>query len=287
MNLPTQLVTNNLPIGSLEAYIHQANQIPMLTAEEEVDYAKRFQDGDELEGARQLVLSHLRYVVRIARGYLGYGLPLNDLIQEGNVGLMKAVKRFDPTLGVRLVSFAVHWIKSEIHEFVLKNWRIVKVATTKAQRKLFFNLRQMKQRLGWASAEEVDAVAKDLGVSTKEVQLMEMRLNAMDVAWDADESDNDAMSYQAPAHYLADEKANPAYIIEQADGELQDGERLHFAISALDERSQDILKQRWFPEEKATTLHALAEKYGISAERVRQLEKTALRKLREALTEAA
>lgn len=288
MSLPALLGTNQLPIGSLEAYIHQANQIPMLTAEEEFDCAKRFHEQGDLDGARQLVLAHLRYVVRIARGYLGYGLPLNDLIQEGNVGLMKAVKRFDPEQGVRLVSFAVHWIKSEIHEFVLKNWRIVKIATTKAQRKLFFNLRQMKQRLGWSSAEEVEAVAKDLGVTTKDVRVMEMRLNAMDIAWDADDSDNDTASFQSvPAHYLGDEKADPALIVEQADDELQDGEKLHLAIGSLDERSQDILKQRWFSEEKSMTLHALADKYSISAERVRQLEKAALHKLKKVLSEAA
>lgn len=288
MNLPMQLATNHLPLGSLDAYIHQANQIPMLTAEEELEYAKQFQEQGDLEGARQLVLAHLRYVVRVARGYMGYGLPLNDLIQEGNVGLMKAVKRFDATLGVRLVSFAVHWIKSEIHEFVLKNWRIVKVATTKAQRKLFFNLRQMKQRLGWASAEEVDAVAKDLGVTPHDVRTMEMRLNAMDVAWDLDDSDSDTTAYQSvPARYLGDETADPAYILEQQDGEAQDGEKLHSAMISLDERSQDILKQRWLSDEKAMTLHVLAEKYGISAERVRQLEKNALKKLRESMSIAS
>lgn len=282
MNLPLQLATTHLPLGSLDAYIHQVNQVPMLTAEEERDCAERFQSDGDIEAARQLVLAHLRYVVRVARGYLGYGLPLNDLIQEGNVGLMKAVKRFDPSLGVRLVSFAVHWIKSEIHEFVLKNWRIVKVATTKAQRKLFFNLRQMKQRLGWCSAEEIDAVAKDLGVTPKDVQVMEMRLNAMDAPWDGDDTDDEATtSYQAvPSRYLGDASADPACIIEQQDGELQESEKLHVAMARLDERSQDILKQRWFADEKAMTLHALAEKYNISAERVRQLEKNAMNKLK-------
>ncbi len=282
MNLPLQLATTQLPIGSLDAYIHQANQIPLLTLEEERDCARRFHEEGDIEGARQLVLAHLRYVVRVARGYLGYGLPLNDLIQEGNVGLMKAVKRFDPNQGVRLVSFAVHWIKSEIHEFVLKNWRIVKVATTKAQRKLFFNLRQMKKRLGWSSAEEINAIAEDLGVTPKDVQVMEMRLNAMDAAWDGDESDSDgATSFHfSPAGYLGDEKADPAYIIEQEDGELQEGEKLHLAMAKLDTRSQDILKQRWFQDDKAMTLHALADKYNISAERVRQLEKNAMKKIR-------
>ncbi|MCH9717738.1 MAG: RNA polymerase sigma factor RpoH [Gammaproteobacteria bacterium] len=286
MHLPLQLATTHLPIGSLDAYIHQANQIPLLTVEEERDCAQRFHEVGDIEAARHLVLAHLRYVVRVARGYLGYGLPLNDLIQEGNIGLMKAVKRFDPTLGVRLVSFAVHWIKSEIHEFVLKNWRIVKVATTKAQRKLFFNLRQMKKRLGWCSAEEINAVAEDLGVTPKDVRVMEMRLNAMDSSWDGDDvSDNDTSttSQFVPARYLSDASADPAYIIEQADDEHQESEKLQFAMTQLDGRSQDILKQRWLQDEKAITLHALAEKYSISAERVRQLEKNAMQKLRKYL----
>ena len=197
MSLQLQLSTMSVPVGNLDAYIYQANQIPMLSAEEEYDCAQRFQDEGDVEGARRLVLAHLRYVIRVARGYLGYGLPLNDLIQEGNVGLMKAVKRFDPKMGVRLVSFAVHWIKAEIHEFVLHNWRIVKVATTKAQRKLFFNLRQMKKRLGWLNHEEVDAVASDLGVSREEVLVMEQRLNAMDAPYDAVDSDDDDHSYTA------------------------------------------------------------------------------------------
>ncbi len=283
MNLSMQLATTQLPIGSLDAYIHQANQIPLLTLEEEQDCARRFHDEGDLEGARQLVLAHLRYVVRVARGYLGYGLPLNDLIQEGNVGLMKAVKRFDPSQGVRLVSFAVHWIKSEIHEFILKNWRIVKIATTKAQRKLFFNLRQMRKRLGWSSAEEINAIAEDLGVTPKDVQVMEMRLNAMDASWDGYDSDGETASTQqfAPAGYLGDAKADPAHIIEQEAGELHDGERLYLAMERLDARSQDILKQRWLHDDRGLTLHALAEKYDISAERVRQLEKNAMKKIRE------
>lgn len=283
MSLPMQLLTTQLPIGSLDAYIHQANQIPLLTLEEEQACARRFHEEGDLEGARQLVLSHLRYVVRVARGYLGYGLPLNDLIQEGNVGLMKAVKRFDPSQGVRLVSFAVHWIKSEIHEFILKNWRIVKIATTKAQRKLFFNLRQMKQRLGWSSAEEIHAIAEELGVTPKDVQVMEMRLNAMDASWDGYDSENDTPAAQqfAPAAYIGDEKADPAHILQQEAGELHDGERLHLALASLDARSQDILQQRWLNDDKGMTLHALAEKYDISAERVRQLEKNAMKKIRE------
>jgi RNA polymerase sigma-32 factor len=284
---PQLLSTMNLPIGSIDAYIYRANQIPMLTAEEEYECAQRFREEGDVEGARRLVLAHLRYVIRVARGYLGYGLPLNDLIQEGNVGLMKAVKRFDPKMGVRLVSFAVHWIKAEIHEFVLHNWRIVKVATTKAQRKLFFNMRQMKQRLGWLTHEEVDAVANDLGVSREEVLVMEQRLNAMDSSYDASDADDDETSFKsAPARYLHDASSDPAYIFEQENSEDQSREKLHLAFERLDERSQDILQQRWLVDDKAVTLHSLAEKYGVSAERVRQLEKNAMKKLRLYMEEA-
>jgi len=279
MSQQLQLHAMNLPIGNLEAYIHRVNQIPLLTAEEEMDCAQRFRFKDDLEGARRLVLAHLRYVVRVARGYLGYGLPLNDLIQEGNVGLMKAVKRFDPSLGVRLVSFAVHWIKAEIHDFVLRNWRIVKIATTKAQRKLFFNLRNMKKRLGWFSKEEVDAVAKDLGVSREEVLTMEQRLNAMDASYDAPSDADDDESYKAPEYYLQDQSSNPSNLLEQEDSGEQGREQLMHAFEQLDERSKDILQQRWLSENKAT-LHTLAEKYQVSAERVRQLEKNAMKKLR-------
>lgn len=285
MNKPLQLASLTLPIGSLDAYIHHVNQIPMLSAEEEYQYAERFQVEDDLESARCLVLAHLRYVVRVARGYLGYGLPLNDLIQEGNVGLMKAVKRFDPKMGVRLVSFAVHWIKAEIHEFVLRNWRIVKVATTKAQRKLFFNLRQMKTRLGWFNSEEVDAVANDLGVSRDEVLIMEQRLNAMDAPYDGSADDDDE-SYKAPAHYLHDVNNDPACLIEKERSGEQGREFLHCALERLDERSQDILQQRWLADNKVT-LHDLADKYGVSAERVRQLEKNAMKKLRQYMEEVA
>lgn len=288
MSLQLQLSTMNLSVGSLDAYIYRVNQIPMLTAEEERDYAERFHEEGDVEGARRLVLAHLRYVVRVARGYLGYGLPLSDLIQEGNVGLMKAVKRFDPKMGVRLVSFAVHWIKAEIHEYVLHNWRIVKVATTKAQRKLFFNMRQMKKRLGWLNNEEVDAVAHDLGVSREEVLVMEQRLNAMDAPYDGVDSDDDDNSYKAsPARYLQDVNSDPALLIEREDNGLQRSEKLHLALERLDERSQDILQQRWLIDDKAVTLHALAEKYGVSAERVRQLEKNALKKLRLYMEEVA
>jgi RNA polymerase sigma-32 factor len=281
MSQQLQLAAMNLPVGSLDSYIHRVNQIPMLTLEEETAYAERFHLEGDIEAARQLVLAHLRYVVRVARGYLGYGLPLNDLIQEGNVGLMKAVKRFDPKVGVRLVSFAVHWIKAEIHEYVLRNWRIVKVATTKAQRKLFFNLRQMKQRLGWFTHEEVDAVAKDLGVSREDVLVMEQRLNVLDSSFDVSESDEDKDErFKAPERYLFSANDDPALLLEQEDAGDQDRERLMCALEQLDERSQDILNQRWLADDKLT-LHQLAEKYGVSAERVRQLEKNAMKKIRQ------
>lgn len=286
MNLPLSLSTLNLPIGSLEAYIHRVNNIPMLSAEEEFEYARLVQEQGDLEAARSLVLAHLRYVVRVARGYLGYGLSLSDLIQEGNVGLMKAVKRFDPKVGVRLVSFAVHWIKAEIHEFVLQNWRIVKVATTKAQRKLFFNLRNMKKRLGWFNSEEVAEVAKDLGVTPQDVLVMEQRLNAMDESFDGWDSDDDDYR-SAPADYLHDKRSNPALLCEQENTGVQEHDSLHTALAALDERSQDILRQRWLSEDKASTLQMLAQQYGVSAERVRQLEQSALKKLRSLMTEAA
>ncbi len=280
MSQQLQLAAMNLPVGSLDSYINRVNQIPMLTLEEEIACAERFHSEGDLEGARRLVLAHLRYVVRVARGYLGYGLPLNDLIQEGNVGLMKAVKRFDPKMGVRLVSFAVHWIKAEIHEFVLRNWRIVKIATTKAQRKLFFNLRQMKTRLGWFSNEEVEAVAKDLGVSREDVLVMEQRLNAMDSSFDASDSDDNDDAFKAPERYLFNANDDPALMLEKEDTGDQGREKLFFALEQLDERSQDILQQRWLADEKLT-LHDLAEKYGVSAERVRQLEKNAMKKLRQ------
>ena len=288
MSLELQRLSTGVPIGSIDAYIHRVNQIPMLSAEEETDFASRFREDGNPEWARQLVLAHLRYVVRVARGYMGYGLPLGDLIQEGNVGLMKAVKRFDPAMGVRLVSFAVHWIKSEIHEFVLHNWRIVKVATTKAQRKLFFNLRKMKTRLGWFSHEEVNAVAQDLGVTPKDVLVMERRLNAMDTPYDAYDSDDDDASFQAsPSRWLHDVSNDPAYLVEQADSGTQNTELLYLAMAQLDQRSQDILQQRWLAGEKAVTLHALAEHYGVSAERVRQLEKNAMKKLRQHMEKQA
>ena len=281
MSAQMQLLAMNLPVGSLDAYIQRVNQIAFLSADEEYHFAERVQDHGDLEAARSLVLAHLRYVVRVARGYLGYGLPLGDLIQEGNVGLMKAVKRFNPKMGVRLVSFAVHWIKAEIHEYVIQNWRIVKIATTKAQRKLFFNLRQMKKRLGWSSQDEIQDIAACLKVKPEEVLEMEHRLNAMDESFDMTMDDDEAFHRTAPAEYLSDQSANPAHVFEQESMEANQLDRLHHALSILDERSQEILKQRWLNEDETMTLHQLAEKYGVSAERVRQLEKNAMKKLRQ------
>ncbi len=271
-----------LSSGDLSGYIQAANRIPVLTAEEEHDLAVRLQRDDDLSAARKLVLSHLRFVVHIARGYNGYGLPLGDLIQEGNIGLMKAVKRFDPSVGVRLVSFAVHWIRAEIHEFILRNWRIVKVATTKAQRKLFFNLRGAKKRLGWLNGEEVAAVAKDLGVKPETVLEMESRLSGMDVAFDASADDDDDGRSLAPATYLQDSRADPALLLEASDWESSRLEALQGALEQLDERSRDILAQRWLVDDKST-LQTLAERYQVSAERIRQLENNAMKKLKAVL----
>ena len=266
------------PVGSLDAYIHAIHAIPVLSVEEERALAQNLRETNDLDAARQLVLSHLRFVVHIARGYIGYGLPLGDLIQEGNVGLMKAVKRFDPEVGVRLVSFAVHWIRAEIHEYVLRNWRLVKVATTKAQRKLFFNLRKMKKHLGWLTTDERAAVAADLGVSTAEVAEMEQRLSARDLSFDP-QPDSDEDEQYAPVAYLPSPGSDPAQQLAEEDWTEQSDARLHAAISTLDERSQDILRRRWLEEPKQT-LHELAEKYGVSAERIRQLEANAMKKLR-------
>lgn len=266
------------PLGSLDAYLERVSQIPVLTREAEHELATRFRRDNDLDAARQLVLSHLRFVVHIARGYSGYGLPIGDLIQEGNVGLMKAVKRFDPTLKVRLVSFAVHWIRAEIHEYVLRNWRLVKIATTKAQRKLFFNLRRLKKNLAWLSAEETAAVARDLGVSTAEVTEMEKRLAARDMSFDpTPESDEDDVF--SPAAYLPAPGADPAQAAEDDEWENHSSDRLQSAFGGLDERSRDILQRRWMTEDKAT-LHELAGKYGVSAERIRQIEANAIGKLR-------
>jgi len=273
-----QTLDIRLPLGSLDAYISYVNQIPMLTQPEELDLATRLHSNQDLAAAKQLVLAHLRYVVRVAKGYKGYGLPLNDLVQEGNIGLMKAVKRFNPALGVRLVTFAMHWIKSEIHEFVLRNWRIVKVATTKAQRKLFFNLRTMKKHLGWLTQEEVDGIAKDLRVKPETVREMELRLSTMDAPFES-HSDDEEDAHFAPAGYLEDHRFNPERQLENDDWSEQSHSALQNALTTLDERSQEILAARWLAEEKAT-LQDLADKYQVSAERIRQLEKNALQKLR-------
>jgi RNA polymerase sigma-32 factor len=271
-------IANTLPTGSIDAYISAAYQLPMLSAEEERSLAVRLQEEGDLEAARTLVMSHLRFVIRIARGYAGYGLALPDLIQEGTVGLMKAVRRFDPDHGVRLVSFAVHWIKAEIHEYVLRNWRIVKVATTKAQRKLFFNLRSSKKRLGWFSQEEVEGVARDLGVKPETVLEMESRLNNHDLAFDGIENGDDDQA-PAPAAYLADMRMEPSRQLESVDSEANDKQQLYLALAGLDERSKEILEARWLAEKKMT-LHELADKYGVSAERIRQIEKAAMGKLK-------
>jgi RNA polymerase sigma-32 factor len=266
------------PVGSLDGYIDRVSQIPVLSKEDELALAIRFRSEGDLDAARQLVLSHLRFVVHIARGYLGYGLPMGDLVQEGNVGLMKAVKRFDPGVGVRLVSFAVHWIRAEIHEYVLRNWRLVKVATTKSQRKLFFNLRRMKKNLAWLSEEETRAVAKDLGVEVSDVREMEQRLSARDMSFDPTPDADEEESY-SPAMYLPASNADPAIEVERAEWEEDSSERLSVALGKLDERSRSILKRRWMTDDKAT-LHELADEYGISAERVRQVESNAISKLK-------
>ena len=267
-----------LPTGSIDAYINAAHQIPVLTADEERQLAERLRDHGDMSAARRLVLSHLRFVIRIARGYLGYGLPLPDLIQEGSVGLMKAVRRFEPDVGVRLVSFAVHWIRAEIHEYILRNWRIVKVATTKAQRKLFFNLRSAKKRLGWFTRAEVEGVAEDLGVKPETVLEMESRLANQDLAFDGQDSDDDEAP-SAPFTYLPDMRMEPASAIEREDTLTDRRERLLAALAGLDERSKTILQARWLTEKKRT-LHELAEQFGVSAERIRQIEKNAMKKMR-------
>src|SRR6188508_2191953 len=283
--LPNSTLISSGPLGSLEAYVERVSAIPMLGREEELELARRFHEEQDLEAARTLVLSHLRFVVHIARGYMGYGLPVGDLIQEGNVGLMKAVKRFDPTVGVRLVSFAVHWIRAEIHEYVLRNWRLVKVATTKAQRKLFFNLRKMKKNLAWLSAEETQAVARDLKVSPAEVTEMEKRLAARDLSFDPvpDTGSEDGDETYSPAAYLPAPDADPAIQIENAEWDDTTGDRLAAAMKTLDARARDILVSRWTGDGKVT-LHDLAEKYGVSAERVRQIEANAIKKLRGLMT---
>ncbi|MBZ0088311.1 MAG: RNA polymerase sigma factor RpoH [Thermomonas sp.] len=280
----TALVANNLPIptaaGSLDAYIGAVYQIPVLNVEDEQRLAHRLRDDGDLAAAQELIVSHLRFVVHVARGYSGYGLQLGDLIQEGNIGLMKAVKRFDPEVGVRLVSFAVHWIRAEIHEFIIKNWRIVKVATTKAQRKLFFNLRKSKTRLGWMNAAEVSAVAKDLNVSEREVLEMESRLSGRDIGFDAPDDADDEHAPPAPAHYLVAHDADPADAYAAASSEADALEVLREGMARLDPRSRDIIRRRWLDDSSKVTLQELADEYGVSAERIRQLEANALKKMK-------
>jgi RNA polymerase sigma-32 factor len=277
----------NLPLGSIEDYVATVNRLPRYDAEEERELAIRFRRDNDLDAARQLVLGNLRFVVHIARGYSGYGLPLPDLIQEGNIGLMKAVKRYDPEVGVRLVSFAVHWIRAEIHEFIIQNWRIVKVATTKAQRKLFFNLRKFKPRLGWLSRDEAHTVADELGVDVETVYEMETRLNSHDMAFDLPaDTDGDEQDTTAPIHYLQQRNADPADLVEGSDWDQQQQQQLLAAIERLDDRSRDIVTSRWLSEEKLT-LHDLAARYKVSAERIRQLENTAMKKLKQSLGEPA
>ncbi len=273
-------------LGNFDAYVERVSRIPMLSKEQEIELAKRFHADGDLEAARELVISHLRFVVHIARGYVGYGLPMGDLVQEGNVGLMKAVKRFDPAVNVRLVSFAVHWIRAEIHEYVLRNWRLVKIATTKAQRKLFFNLRRMKKNLSWLTHAETLAVARELGVEPAMVTEMEKRLSARDMSFDpAPDQDEDEPSV-SPAMYLPSPDLDPAIAVENKEWDETTSAELASAIEGLDTRSQDILKSRWMVEEKAT-LHELAAKYQVSAERIRQIEENAIRKLRKSMASAA
>jgi RNA polymerase sigma-32 factor len=267
------------PGQDLAAYISSVNSIAILTPEQELDLAKQYYYEDNVDAARQLVLAHLRFVVHMSKTYSGYGLSQADLIQEGNVGLMKAVKRFNPEVGVRLVSFAVHWIKAEMHEYILRNWRIVKIATTKAQRKLFFNLRSSKKRLGWLNNEEAEAMAQDLGVDAKVVRQMEGRMASYDAAFDADSDSDDEAAYKAPAYYLEDQASDLARKVEDDEWEEVTNNSLRSAMSDLDDRSKDILNSRWLGDKKAT-LHELADRYGVSAERIRQLEKNAMNKIK-------
>jgi RNA polymerase sigma-32 factor len=281
--LPNPALVLAGPVGSLEAYVERVSAIPVLSREEELALARRFHDENDLDAARALVLSHLRFVVHIARGYMGYGLPVGDLIQEGNVGLMKAVKRFDPELGVRLVSFAVHWIRAEIHEFVIRNWRLVRIATTKAQRKLFFNLRKMKKNLAWLSEAETKAVARELGVEPRDVREMERRLSARDLSYDPVPDESDESTVASPSFYLPAPEADPAEIVEQSQWDGAVAGSLASAIESLDERSRTIIRARWLAEDKKT-LQELADDYGVSAERIRQIESAAIAKLRSAMT---
>jgi RNA polymerase sigma-32 factor len=282
MNTSLQPVDQLVPGANLAAYVQSVSSIPILSPESERELAEDLYYNENVDAARRLVMSHLRFVVHIARSYSGYGLSESDLIQEGNVGLMKAVKRFNPEKGVRLVSFAVHWIKAEIHEYILRNWRIVKVATTKSQRKLFFNLRSKKKRLGWLTKVEAEAVAADLGVDVRDVHKMEGRLSSHDLTYDNPLDSDDDDAWQAPANYLEDQRQDPAMLVEEADWQENSEGQLREALAELDERSLDILTHRWLSEKKAT-LHELADKYGISAERIRQLEQNAMKKMRAAM----
>lgn len=278
--MPLSLTAPGVNLG---AYISTVNQIPILTAEQEKELADRYYYDQDLDAAKMLVMSHLRFVIHIARSYAGYGLPQGDLIQEGNLGLMKAVKRFDPTMGVRLVSFAVHWIKAEIHEYVIRNWRIVKVATTKAQRKLFFNLRSLKKSSKKLTLQEAQAIAEDLNVTPEQVIEMEGRLSAYDATFEAQNDDDEDSHYTAPALYLEDSRYDPARLVEEQDWETQSNDALHDAIKTLDDRSRDILQRRWLDDNKST-LHELAAEYNVSAERIRQLEKNAMEKIKVAMS---
>ena len=286
--MSTAVIANNLPIpsalGSVDAYINAVHQIPVLTLDEEQALARRYNGEDDLDAAKRLVMSHLRFVVHVARGYNGYGLQLSDLIQEGNIGLMKAVKRFDPERGVRLVSFAIHWIKAEMHEYILRNWRLVKVATTKAQRKLFFNLRSMKKGLAPLTGDDVQRVARELRVKPEEVREMETRLAGQEMAFDAEESDDEVY---APVHYLADNDAEPYQVLEQKESEEVAASGLARALSSLDQRSRRIVEARWLREKDAATLHDLAAEFKVSAERIRQIEAKALEKMRKSMGAAA
>ena len=280
MNNTTALPT--ISVGTFDSYLSTVSHIPQLTPEQEKELAVLYREQGDLEAARKLVMSNLRFVAHVARGYSGYGLPLADIMQEGNVGLMKAVKRFDPEVGVRLVSFAIHWIRAEIHEYVIKNWRIVKVATTKAQRKLFFNLRKSKKGLGWLSKEDAEAIAENLDIDLKIVYEMEVRLDGRDMSFDLPVDDSSEDSISVPANYLEQHEGDPAQLIEKSDWKGYEENLLSQALSELDERSQDILNSRWLSEKKAT-LHELAARYGVSAERIRQLEKNAMKKLKGAV----
>lgn len=283
-----ELVPSHLMVpagtGSLDAYIQEVNKVPILSLEEEQDLARRYLEEEDLEAARRMVLAHLRFVVHVAKGYTGYGLALGDLIQEGNIGLMKAVKRFDPDHGVRLVSFAVHWIRAEMHEFILRNWRIVKVATTKAQRKLFFNLRKSKKRLGWLSNDEINKVARDLGVKPEVVLEMESRLSGQDIGFDLTSDNDDDNSYVAPVAFLESELQDPGMEAESEDYRDHNDTLLYAGLDELDERSRDIIRCRWLQEDNKATLQELADRYGVSAERIRQLEANALKKMRATIT---